>query len=459
MNVSLRTPRASASSFIKGNLDAVVIDLALNTVPVFNISSNPDIDAKNSAIDFDAQDVISQLTKIQKFKFSGGTQSVSVSVSDGAGGSGTVKGLYNGPSYSFGDGLVSFGSNIISAVSALQQLRTDIYAAPTASKSGDGGSPPVGTIPNRLKEVLKTIIKNFEEYMNSNATTGLDREIILTQHKQNQKAIQIWYNILDYSNEDNYYLLTDTYLALDEAITDHITRIYLSNSNNFFNAVLQFCSDFKMVYIPPSSDPSNGPYGKLKGISNIFASPLSKRINLVMFNADIRGFNTPAINSVWVTGDGNMGMKLGGESSTQIFATWPTTDKTEYTGRVYKVPPPPWVPQPSPLNFQVETVPKTLRSKQAVTIINISNKNLSDIQKLHFNIFTEWARLWFIDVLYSNEIASIELPLDLSWQPGMYCNVSSGGGKLFKGLVNSVRHELTVKNARTTIDFSHVVYS
>lgn len=455
MNVSFREPRATPPSFAQ-KLDAVSINYQINSIPNAFISGHQSKDAKTSAIELAASDVTQTLAKLQSFKFSPGTQTLQFSVQDGNSGNLSWNGLYNGPSYSYGIGQAQFGTNSIATISKLQQLRTDIYASPKPSQSG-APETITGTVPVRLKKVLENLIKNFLSYLNTGSVTGLEKDILTVQHQQNQEGLQIWYDILQQSEDNESLIGSNSYTELDEAIADHITRVYLSNSGSFLNTMLQFGNDFRLTYLPPSPSTPAAQYGKLKGTSKIISDGAkSKKINLEQFEADISGFNVPPVTAVWVMGEGNVAMKGGAQIGLQVYGIWPKTAGT-YDGGVQRVAPPPWVPTPQPLN--VGTSPtKTILGSGAESIVKANQSQLSDIAKKHFNIFTEWARLWFVDLKYANESATVTTPLDLTWEVGQFYNVTTDKGFLFRGMAERINHRLTTRDAVTTVSFSHVQY-
>lgn len=456
MDVSFREPRATPPSFAQ-LLESVSINLQLNSVPMAFISGHQNVDAKTTAIALDATQVTSTLSRLQGFKFSAGSQALAFTVRDGDQGTLNWDGLYNGPAYNYGIGQAQFGTNSIAAVSKLQQLRTDIYVSSEPLKTANS-EPITGPVPVRLKKVLEKLVKNFLDELNRSTTVGIDREILLTQHQQNQEPLQIWYDILAQSEDNDYLLTKNSYLNLDDDVAEHIARVYLSSSGNFFNTLLQFGNDFRLTYIPPTSTGTTARYGKLKGTGKIINSSVkTKKINLEQFEADISGFNLPPVSAVWVVGVGNAGIKLGTGLGTQVYGIWPST-ATAYDGGVQRVDPPPWVATPTPLNVQTAST-KSVLGSSFKTVVTVNQKELTDISKKHFNIFTEWARLWFADLKWANETVTINMPLDVTWELGSFYDVSNDKGKLFRGLVESISHRLSTRDAATTVRFSHVQYS
>jgi len=457
MKIEFREPKATPVGFAQ-YIESIFVKYALNTVPLASINGHWNRDAKTSVLELDATELTRKLAQIQNFKFGGGSTNLNFTVNDGKYGSLTWQGLYNGPSYTTGVGNAQFGSNSIAAVSKLQELRTDIYASTKPLKSG-AEEVPKGSIPQRLKKVLENLIKNFEEDLNKSTATGLDREILQFQHQKNQKVIDLWFSILQ-NSEDNPKLLKETHFALDQAISDHIARVYLSDTSNFFDTILQFCNDFRLVYVPALSPQSSAPNGKLLGTSNILdASPKSKTVNLETFSADVAGFNEPPITGVWVTGSGNAGIKLPSGLGSQIYGVWPEGSSLSYDGGVRRIAPPPWVPTPQPLNTKVDSTPKSLLSQPSSRVITINTTELADISKINFNIFTEWARLWYLDLKYANEVADIVVPLDLEWEVGKMYNLQNEKGSLMKGLAVDLQHNLSTKDGFTSVRFSHVRYT
>jgi hypothetical protein len=455
MSSELRTPRATAGGFSNNTLDSATIALRLNEVPIASMSGNPSVNAKYSAINALDAVVFNNLKQLQAKKFAGGSQKVYLTMSDGSGGGIGWSGLFNGPTYQFSSRSLQFGTNAIDEVAKLQQLKTDIYVKSSQVKSGQSQFAS-GTIHNRLKEVLEKKVSAFQDTLEMSGKSGLDKEALIAQHEANQEPLKIWYSILNASSKaDNPGLFAESYLTLDESIEDHISKTYLNGTSNFFDTMMQFCTDFRLVYVPPTGSG----YGQLVGIDKIFNSPTSSRVILTDFSASISGYNVPPVNAVWVVGKGNIETKSGQlEGDSQIFAIWPPTEATQYSGRVQRVPPPIWLPNPAPLNVDVQPT-KSLKGEATLSILKIQSKKLEGIEKINFNILQEWARLWFIDLVYGNETTTISMPLDLSWAPGTYCNVSSGGGDLLKGLVNAVRHDLSVTDASTTVEFTHVQYT
>lgn len=456
MEVSFREPNASPVDFAQ-NLDTVVLQASINSIANASITGHRNVSAKTNAIELDAQDITASLSRIQKLKFTGSSSSFSFTVNDGNSNTLTWKGLYNGPNFTYGIGEANFGTESTSLVSKLNQLRTDIYASTKeiksteTTKSGD-------SIVSRIRKVLENLIKNFEADLNRSTTSGLDREMLLYQHQRNKEPLQIWYSILQ-NSQDNPKLVSKTYFALDQAIDDHIARIYLSNSADFFNTIFQFCNDFRLVYIPALNSASSATYGQLKGTSLILdANAVSKKVNIDTFSAVVRNFEEPPVNSVWVSGSGNSGIKIPSGLGSKIFGTWPKSANVTYDGTVRRIAPPAWVPAPQPLNVKVSSVPSSLLSSQASRVIETNTKELADINKINFDIFTEWARLAYLELKYGNESALISIPLDLSWQIGTLYKVTNDKGTLFTGLLSSVGHRLSTRDATTTLDFTHVQY-
>lgn len=457
MSLEVRSPRATCSGLTNNKLDQVVITLTVNSISTANLSTNPNVNAKDKSVNVLANDVVQELKTFQNKKFSKSSQDITVNIYDGAQHTFVWQGLINGPAYSSSANHVRFGINAISKIAKLDQLKTDIYfklqPAKTFSKEF------TGSVPVRLRDELKNLIEGWTAAIEQNTQLGaLDKQILLAQHAKNQEVLPIWYDILDHS-DDNADFIDNSQSQINTSISRYIKDIYQQPTNNFFTTMLQFCNDFKLTYLPPHN--SDTEYGKLRGTSNLFATPVSKKINIIGLSSDVGNLFVPPINSVWVSGEGSIVKKTGLlEPGIKLFAAYPAGSDTEYTACTQRIPPPPWLNELMPIKTAaVKNAEKpTLDPKPQTIFFDSVGKATTDIAKIKLKILTKWAQLWFQDLAYANETVTLITPLDLDWEIGKYYNVENGENKLFTALASNVRHTLTIQDANTMIQFSHVKY-
>ena len=456
MIVEIRKPRAFCSGLSKNKLDQTTISLTVNSVSTATLSTNPDVDAKNQAVNVLASDIVAELKDFQTKKFSKGSQDIKVNIYDGVGDFYIWQGLVNGPAYTGSADYVSFGINAISKVAKLQQLKTDIYFKIQPAKTFEPAA--TGSVPMRLRGELELLIKGWKSAIEQNTDLGsIDKEIILAQDSKNQEVLPIWYDILDQS-DDNADFIDDKEPQINRSISEYIRAIYQQPTNNFFSTMLQFCNDFKLTYLPPNN--SDTEYGRLRGTSNLFASSSPKTVKLVTLYADVGNIFVPAINSVWVAGEGSMYKKTGTqEPGTKLFAAYPAGSATKYTSCTQRVPPPAWLKDLMPIRSGdiTKATPRGLDPASQTAFFDAVEMSAKNTASAKLRILNKWAELWFQDLAYANETVTLVTPLDMSWEIGKLYSVTSDS-TLFTGLASNIKHTLSIKEANTTVQFSHVKY-
>lgn len=456
----VRIPTATIrSSSGTGVLDSWNYTATVNGFPTMTWRTHGD--SAGLVLPVTAQDNIDLMSKVQTATFSGMLEEFEAEMTDGNGGTLTMKGYEMAPSFTTGLGASGVTHNGIHSASIITSFRPYIY---TDGKLDMLGSEPLSeaNITSRVAKILEIIYSQFNS----------DDEDLQYIHSRNAELLEDVKTMLDVSSTFVQEIEDIKNPTVHSSINSWILSTLRSPGIDLFSALSLVAREFKLFYAPPVVEIN--PWGYFSTISEAFGGGLARivtlgtttqisflpgsRTVLPLGKVHVLGLRTEILGE-----NGNTGNPQLSE------AKYPGFPDRPFPGRTDAIPPPVFlgteILPPRPPAGDGNTPPDPAE-QAAARVAEAFSKNLADLGKPVIELCKHFAKVYFYQNTLALSTAVVTLALDLTteWQVGMRYIIKLGEGDdsqtLFKGFLSGLTHSAQTEGnggaARTTLNFTYV---
>lgn len=455
----VRIPKATIqSSSGTGVLDSWNYAASVNGFPTMSWRTHGD--SAGLVLPVTAQDNINLMSKIQTATFSGMLEEFEAEMTDGNGGTLTMKGYEMTPSFTTGVGASGVTHNGIHGASIITTFRPYIY---TDGNLDMLGSEPLSesNITSRVARILEIIYSQFRK----------NDEDLQYIHSRNAELLEDVKTMLDVSTTFVQEIEDIKNPTVHSSINSWILATLRSPGIDLFSALTLVAREFKLFYAPPVDEIY--PWGYFSTVSEAFTGGLEREVTLGTTTqiSFLPGSRTVLpLGKVHVLGlrteilgeNGNTGNPELSE------AKYPGFPDRPFPGRTDAIPPPVFLgteilPQPPAGDGKTPPDPA---EQAAARVAEAASSNLADLGKPVIELCKHFAKVYFYQNTLALSTAVINLALDLTtgWEVGIRYTIKLGEGDdsqtLFKGFLNGLTHSVQTEGsggaARTTLNFTYV---
>jgi hypothetical protein len=432
-------------------------------------------DAEGKATPVFSSDVAVMLGTLQELGFSIRTDTdASISVKDGRKGDLTFKGFTVTPQYSLIAGGVDRHVQLVHRAAILDSLKMAIY-----QWLGDDWAETKLLIKadswaGRFKEATQFLVEVGQQYWERTLTPA-DLELTAQQHKTNQAALKLWYELLDNSMDSTHSeglaLLAgnaENAEMLHRGVGLTILAYLTASSDGFWNVLSQLCSAFQLLYVP---DKALG-MGKLIMLKDVMANPEPLEVPITGCTFINGSTGIVPLQQVLIRAKGSSEFAVTGETEDpQVISAWPEEPENT-SGQVLTTSLPAWIVPVESISSTPQTVVMPVAEPGMYDPVNIGHYNQKTSQILKRTrramqdcvdkLLSEYARNLYCDRCLGGTSFQATIPLDLRAVPGRRYTVTSGKKKLFEGFLAAVSHGLEIAagggqgQAMSRLQFTHV---
>lgn len=325
------------------------------------------------------------------------------------------------------------------------------------------------SIPKMISKITKFIMEQpYNE--EGKVKTDFGTKSREAQHKINEKVVEIFYKLLDDSEQTFGWkkALKDlpTHEGLDEAIRTFIENSLRAASGSFLATLAGLAAQFKALLVPDSEDPSSPPVMRLKSM----AFAMSRNTLGIKLPQQAIGVQTAGMSGLFpiryvAVVRPTPGLERANVGSPdEIIASYPM-ENVKAGGSPVRDLGPAWLPQsfftqteiPEDGEPDEEEEPSEGATEEA---ISEAESDYKQQQQARCQICYEWAKLTYLWNALQGTGTGISMPLVQNVAAGQrYVVYNSDGDELFSGFAQGVSYHMmggTSKTASVAISLSHV---
>jgi hypothetical protein len=443
----------------QASVESATVTLAIDRPPVAYIKFHPRTQG-NEVIEALASSVATSMGTSQGALFRGQTKAIlALNISAEVGDIGELQfdGLFSSPNYGVSTNNIAYSATLVHVSSLLNSLDLSIYRAEKnlwKIEAEDDVNLKSVNLGVRIAAVLKQIIATGIEFKDVDPRK---QQVLLAIHNEvnavglpyfetilanTNVSMDAWTKIIELETND-----------VSDRINDHILAILRQNTGSFFTNLDSLAESFQLIFVPDLDG-----LGKFITRASAVTDTPTVSINALSGMSLSTGSQTmqPITNVICYNVNGNT-YKIN--SNERVGSVYAYPDTLVGGGRVLSVAPPPYIGYIAPTgevenpveNIDIDDYEKSRRKLYAAGL---------KASKAYEDILRDYCRNIYCQTALADATASCQVPLNLNLKPGMRCQVSSAGVKLFTGFLRQVTHSINGNRAgphtATQLDFNLV---